>query len=94
MAREFGFGYGAPKDPVNTWEKLVGGTPFDYRKETLRKGLFLYNVGCYNVECEYRGKRLLSSGSTGFHSEMDLTPEEVERLPQFAAFVAERATES
>ncbi len=93
MAREIGFTHGAPKNPVSTWERLVGGTTFVYRKEILRKGRFLYNVGCYNVECEYRGKRLLSSGSTGFPSERDLSQDEVERLPQFTRFVSERVSD-
>jgi hypothetical protein len=90
MAREIGFTHGAPKKLVTTWERLVSGTTFVYKKELVRAGLFQYNVACYGVECEYRGKRMSSSGSTGFISERDLSADEVERLPQFADFVASR----
>lgn len=88
---QIGFINGVPENPDRTWDRQVNGVTFTFKKELVRKGLFIYNVGCYNVECEYRGMRMISSGSTGLHLERDLSPDEVERLPQLARFVLERA---
>ena len=88
---QIGFINGVPENPDRFWERVVNGMTFTFKKKLVRKGLFLYNVGCYNVECEYRGKRMISSGSTGLHLERDLSPDEVERLPQLARFVSERS---
>jgi hypothetical protein len=88
---QIGFINGVPENPDRFWEKVVNGTTFTFKKERVRKGLFVYNVGCNDVECEYRGSRMISSASTGLHLERDLSQDEVEQLPQLVRFVSERA---
>ena len=80
LKEEIGFVHGVPENPDKTWEKAINGRTFKFVKERVGKnGVFLYNCARYGNG---------SASSTGFHSERNLTPDEVERLPQFAAFIA------
>lgn len=78
MKEEIGFKHGIPEDPNRSWEKQIKGRVFSFRKLHQRKGLFIYNCQCNDEH---------GDSSTGFHSERDLTPAEVEALPQFAPFI-------
>ena len=80
---EIGFKHGIPEDPDRTWEKEIAGRIFTFKKKQERTGLFLYN-------CQCRGEHggILTASSTGFYSDRDLAPEEVEQLPQFATFIS------
>jgi hypothetical protein len=84
MAREMGFTHGASQNRDLIWGKRINGMTFTFKKAR-EKSLFLYNC-----RCESRWEGFRSEGSTGFYSERDLTPEEVERLPQFATFISQR----
>jgi hypothetical protein len=77
MTKEIGFHYGAPENKDMTWERMIGGTTFVFKKERV-KSFFLYNCRCRTV----RGPRT-SDSSTGFH----LVRDEVEQLPQFHDFI-------
>ena len=80
---EIGFQHGIPESQTKTWPKQIHGRTFVFKKAEERKGLFLYN-------CRYDGEdqRFVTAASTGFYSERNLTPEEVEVLPQFASFIS------
>lgn len=84
MAKELGFHHGAPKSKNLTFEQVIGGTTFVFKKEQV-KSFFLYNCRCRTVH-----GTLTAEGSTGFYSERDLTREEIVRLPQFENFIAQR----
>ena len=84
MSREMGFTHGAPENSNLVWEKDINGVTFIFKK-TQEKSLFLYHC-----RCESKWEGLRSAGSTGFYSERDLAPEDVERLPQFAEFISQR----
>jgi hypothetical protein len=85
MKEEIGFIHGVPENPDRTWEKQINGRTYIFKKERVGKnGIFLYNYAQYSEDA-----RFSSASSTGFHSDRNLTPEEVERLPQFANFIAE-----
>jgi hypothetical protein len=79
---EFGFIHGAPENLNKTWEKQIRDRTFSFKKLQKRKGLFLYNCQCHNEHGHFIG-----ASSTGFYSERDLTPTEVEALPQCADFI-------
>jgi hypothetical protein len=84
MAKEeIGFKHGIPENPNKAWEKQINGRTFSFKKTMQRKGLFLYNCQC----SEDHGS-IATASSTGFYSEQDLPPAEVERLPQFADFIS------
>ena len=72
---ELGFHHGAPENPDRTWEKQINGRTHIFTKTREREGLFLY--GCQGQ----------SGGLRRFHSGWDLSPDEVERLPQFKDFL-------
>jgi hypothetical protein len=83
MAKEeIGFKHGIPENRDKTWEKQISGQTFIFKKALQRKGLFLYG-------CEIRSAdgSSTTASKTGFYSERDLKPEEVEHLPQFANFI-------
>jgi hypothetical protein len=83
MAKEeIGFKHGIPENPDKTWEKQINGQTFTFKKALERKGLFLY--GC---QCRGADGPITTASKTGFYSEQDLTPEEVEQLPQFSDFI-------
>ena len=80
---EIGFKHGIPVTPDKTCEEKIGGRTFIFRKVMKRKGLFLYNCQCRNDQ-----KSFIAASSTGFYSERDLSPGQVEALTQFANFIA------
>jgi len=80
---EIGFRHGIPVTPQKTWEKKIGGRTFIFTKVMKRKGLFLYDCQCGNQQ-----ESFITASSTGFYSERDLSPGQVEALPQFANFIA------
>ena len=82
MKEEIDFIHAVPENPEKTWEKSINGRHFTFLKKRVSKTFFLYNCKCSS---ERTGITLASS--TGFHSDRDLTPEEVEHLPEFAAFI-------
>jgi hypothetical protein len=88
MKEEIGFIHGMPEpEPAERWQKEINGKTFTFLKERVRKnGIILYNCSQYS-----ENERFTSASSTGFHSNRNLTPEEVERLPQFAGFIADCA---
>jgi hypothetical protein len=87
MKEEIGFIHGVPENPDKTWEKQISGRTFIFKKERVGKnGIFLYNCSQYS-----ENDRFTSASSTGFHSDRNLMPEEVERLPQFAGFISDCA---
>jgi len=71
-------GFGKPENPDKAWEREINGLNFTFSKVDEKEGVFLY-----------RCSRRIESGTseTSFYSDRDLTPEEVEQLPQFAAFL-------
>jgi hypothetical protein len=77
--RELGFHHGAPENLDRTWEKEINGTTYLFKKAR-EKRFFLYN-------CQRRSADGYVSGSSGFYSDRDLTPEEIEQLPQFDQFI-------
>ena len=80
LKEEIGFIHGVPENPDKTWETNINGRMFTFLKKRVGKnGVFLYNCAQYGNG---------SASSTGFHSERNLPPDEVERLPQFAGFIA------
>ncbi len=83
MKEEIGFIHGMP-EPAKKWKKEINGKVFTFLKERVGKNsIFLYNCTQHSESA-----RFISTSSTGFHSDRNLTPEEVERLPQFADFIA------
>jgi len=83
MKEEIGFIHGVPENPDKTWEKWINGRAFTFLKKRVSKVFFLYNC-----KCSSESTAIISASSTGFHSDRNLTPDEVERLPQFANFIA------
>ena len=85
MKDEIGFKHGIPENPDKIWEKEISGRTFTFKKERVGKTgiFFLYNCAQYS-----EGARFSSASSTGFHSDRNLAPEEIEQLPQFADFIA------
>jgi hypothetical protein len=87
MKEEIGFIHGMP-EPAKKWEKEINGKSFTFAKERVgKKGIFF----SYNCRHDSESSRFISASSTGFVTDRNLKPEEVERLPQFAAFIAEHA---
>jgi hypothetical protein len=78
---EIGFKHGVPADRNRTWQKEIQGVTFVFEKFPEKAGLFRYT-------CKHHADG--SDSSTGFYSERDLTPEEVERLPQFSSLLGNR----
>jgi hypothetical protein len=78
MTREIGGNHGAPEDTESVWEAWINDRPFTFRKTRQKGGVFLYS-------CERTGD---PKSVTSFFSERNLTPEELEALPQFIAFVS------
>jgi len=79
---EIGFKHGISENLDRTWEKQIDGQTFTFKKTVERKGLFLY--GC---QCRSEDGSITTASATGFYSDRDLTPEEIEKLPQFIAFI-------
>ena len=79
MAMEIGFHHGAPENTDSVWEAWINDRPFTFRKTRQKGGVFLYS-----------GERKAGGveSVTSFFSERDLTPEELEALPQFVAFIS------
>lgn len=88
MKEEIGFKQGIPENPEKTWESQINGRTFLFMKILQRKGLFIYNCQCH----EDHGS-ISSASSTGFYSEQDLRPDEIELLPQFADFISSHSVE-
>ncbi len=88
MKEEIGFKHGIPENPDKTWETQINGRTFSFKKILQRKGLFIYNCQCHE---DYGS--ISSASSTGFYSEQDLIPDEIERLPQFADFISSHSIE-
>jgi len=83
MAKEeIGFKQGVPENPDRSWEKKTNGKTFIFTKsrEKDNSKVFLYRCICLSDKD--------SKSMTGFHSERDLKPQEVEELPQFLNFIA------
>ncbi len=74
-----GFSRGSTENADKTWRKTIRGRTIVFTKTQEKAGIFLYNCesGTGNTE-----------SSTGFRSDRDLAPDEVEQLPQFADFIA------
>ncbi len=83
MKEEIGFIHGVPENPDKTWEKKINGRTFTFKKERVSKSFFLYNCSLHS-----ENERFVSSSSTGYTSDRNLKPEEVERLPQLTTFIA------
>jgi hypothetical protein len=88
MKEEIGFKHGIPENPDKTWDKKINGRTFTFLKKRVGKSgiIFLYNCAHHSDD-----GRFVSASSTGFHSDRNLTPEEIEQLPQFADFIKERS---
>jgi hypothetical protein len=78
MTREIGFKHGEPENSDRVWEACINNRPFTFRKTRQKGGVFLYS-------CERTGD---TESVTSFFSERNLTPDELEALPQFVAFVS------
>lgn len=78
MTREIGGNHSAPEDTESVWEAWINDRPFTFRKTRQKGGVFLYS-------CERTGD---TKSVTSFFSERNLTPEELEALPQFIAFIS------
>jgi hypothetical protein len=85
---EIGFKHGIPENPNKMWETQINGRTFSFKKILQRKGLFIYNC-----QCREEHGSISSASSTGFYSERDLMPDEIERLPQFADFISSHSVE-
>ena len=84
LKEEIGFIHGVPENPDKTWERQINGRTFAFKKERVGKnGIFLYNC-----RCSSESETIISTSSTGFHSDRNLAPDDVEGLPQFADFIA------
>jgi hypothetical protein len=73
------FNHGAPENTDSVWEAWINDRLFIFRKTRQEGGVFLYS-------CER-----MSGGTesvTSFFSERNMTPEELEALPQFIAFIS------
>ena len=81
MNREIGFAHGAPQDINLSWEKEINGTTYIFTKSKV-KSFFAYN--CKRL---FEDDRFVCASLTGFISPQDFTPQEVEKLPQFADFI-------
>ena len=81
--REIGFTHGVSENPERTWEKQINGRAFTFKKFRVKEGIFLYNCKCHS-----ESNRWIAASSAGFHSDRDLTPEQIEQLPQFADFIS------
>ena len=69
LKEEIGFIHGVPENPEKTWEKQINGTTFTFLKQRVGKnGIFIYNCAQYSDG---------SASSTGFHSDRNLTPDEI-----------------
>jgi len=85
LKEAIGFIHGVPENPDKTWDKRINGRIFTFSKKRESKSFFSYNCKCSS---ESTTKTKISSSSTGFTSDRNLTPDEVEQLPQFANFIA------
>lgn len=71
-------GFKAPENPDKTWQKQINEKTFTFTKTREKGGVFAYGCGLVGKD---------SQSWTGFYSPRDLTPEEVEQLPQFDHFI-------
>jgi hypothetical protein len=79
MAGEIRSKDGAPDNTDSVWEAWINDRLFTFRKTRQKGGAFLYTC-----ERKFGGAKSVTS----FFSERNLTPEELEALPQFIAFVS------
>jgi hypothetical protein len=79
MAMEIVFSHGVPESIDSVWDAWINERPFTFRKTRQRGGVFLYS-------CERKTGD--SESVTSFFSERNLTPQELEALPQVIAFVS------
>jgi hypothetical protein len=82
MKEEIGFKHGIPEDPSRLWERNIKGRTFQFSKKRKSKSFFTYNCKCHN-----ESDRFIGSSQTGFVSDRDLAPAEIETLPQFTQFI-------
>jgi hypothetical protein len=66
------------EDTDSVWTVWINERPFTFRKTRQKGGVFLYS-------CERTGD---PKSVTSLFSERDLSPEELEKLPQFIRFVS------
>jgi hypothetical protein len=79
MANEIEFKHGAPENTDSVWEAWINDRHFIFKKNCQNGDVFLYS-------CESKTGDIESV--TSFFCDRNLTPEEVEALPQFVAFIA------
>ena len=77
MVEEAGFNHGAAEDTETVWDAWINDRPFTFRKTHQKGGIFLYT--CMRKD---------TKSVTSFFSNRDLTPEELEAMPQFIAFIS------
>ena len=78
MARESNF-KDAPKSADSSWEAWINDRHFIFRKGRRKGSAFLYT-------CQTKiGDK---TSITSFFSERDLSPDELEALPQFVTFIS------
>lgn len=70
---------GSPQRAEEEWEAWINDRLFTFRKARRKGGAFLYSC---------RTKAGDKFSVTSFFDERDLTPDELEALPQFIAFVS------
>ena len=69
-----GFMHGMPENPDRTWERSIHGTMFVFSKTRDKNG-FLYKCACGTANRSWLGSS-------------DLSPEDIEKAPQFSAFIS------
>jgi hypothetical protein len=77
MVRETGFNQGAPEDTDSVWDAWINDRPFTFRKTRQKGDVFLYT--CMRKD---------TKSVTSFFSDRNLTPEELEAMPQFIALIS------
>jgi hypothetical protein len=78
----FGSTYGSQGNEDKAWEKNIHGRLFFFSKVRLKPGIFLY--GCETAPEHGTGT---TPSANIFHSDRNLTTEEVENAAQFADFI-------
>lgn len=71
-----GFSHGIPENRDKTWESTILGITYMFTKKRHNERVFLYG-------CQRRTASGEAGPYTGFYSDRDLDPEEIEELRQF-----------
>mgnify|MGYP001251266388 CR=1 FL=1 len=79
MGSEITFNHQTPENTDSVWEALINDRCFTFTKTCRKGGVFLYS-------CKTTKGGAVSV--TSFFSERNLTPDELEALPQFVAFIS------